>query len=332
MPPGRPRKNKKSNADSKGLPIPSNAPKMPPVKPATVEVKESGLHISASVGACFKTGRVGITSLTIQTNYDGDVKEAVDKLSKLCLSEWNRLESNGLTQIINDTHYESQIASAVSQNSSTAAGKVNTEYDNSSDEPVSTVSDFSSDITEQFGEDFDLSEFDSEVQDVSTVKDAEQVLDSIEKNEQQKLEEESGFGGKTEDQNPAPDVDPIVDGFDPDDVLKVEELAETPEITEEIIEEPGVDEYGDVVHEDINEDPAEVLGFAGAEEPDFKVPEEDNEENEINVLTVFDLTPEQQIEELKKRKVTEINGVPLDKVPSPDIILALDSILSKETE
>lgn len=286
---------------------------MPPIN-AIVEVQRSPLHVSASVGACFKTGRVGITSLSIQVEYEKDVLSAVDDLAERCLEEWDRLAKKGLTQIVPDTYY-GDLQQKSTKTKCTVAETPTPELD---------------DIEAEFDAG-NLEEVDS-VQNVSTVEDGVAALDEIEKtaeiNKAKKFDADNPVEIPTEDE-----FDALAAEFE-DDVSMNAVVDDAPNITEEI-EEPVLDANGEPELESDKLEAEAILGFEGAEEEGFDVgpdgaTEEGLEENGPNMICVFDLSPEEQREELKKRNITEVNGVPVDEAPEPDIVIALDEALEKE--
>lgn len=257
-----------------------------------VEYKQAPLHIAASIGACFKTGRVGITSLSIQREYDGDVGKGVDELVKCCQDEWSRLEKKGLTQIVPDTYYAEQVN------------------------------------TKEIGDEKKA----KLVEDVETIEDAEEVLKSLEVENEQKEDPTNQINVEELDgEEPVeiPKGDDLLDDFD----SLVDDFEASLDDVELAVEEETVDpkfnENDEPIEEKESLEACEVLGFDGDDEENIDL-SNDGEELELadnSVLCVFDLSPEQQLEELKKRGVSEIDGVPIEKASEPDIVMALDNLL-----
>lgn len=334
MPRGRPKGVKNKNNQTKPEPQTKTKPKeeqkmpeqvgkvtLPSVNTTRIEVQRSPLHVSASVGACFKTGRVGITSLSIQVEYEGDVTTAVDDVAQICNDEWERLQRKGLTQIVPDTYYEMKQGNSSAESSDKVEDDI-PDFDAS--EPVAKP------IEEEFN-DVDLEPIDSTVQDVSTVADGEAALDEIQKTEDE-------FNAAEPIETPPADIGDQFDALagEWEDDLSLDTVEDdAPNITEEVVE-PEFNEAGEPLDESEKLDPIDKLGFDGADQDgfdvDLEVPEEKLEETNGKLLCVFDLSPDEQRAELTKRGVTEINGVPLDKADEPDILMTLDGMLEEEAE
>jgi len=330
--PGRPKGSKNKTTATETVGNTTFAAKQLPLVIQKIEVQRSPLHVSASVGVCFKTGRVGITSLSIQCEYEGDVTSGVDNIANLCLKEWDRLAKEGITRNVPDTYYGDLQKKA--------------EEAHSNDKPKPPIS--SKDTEKETELDFDIGNFDENqfetvdntLQNVSTVADGEAALKEIE--ETAEINEAKQF--KADEPVDIPnldDFDVLAMEFEDDKQLtvKAKEVAETLNITEEVVE-PEVNADGDLKFKDRNVDAAETLGFDNDDFDGFDVAanevsaetEEKLEKNEPSMLCVFDLSTEQQRAELIKRGITEINGVPVAEAPEPEIIVVLDEALAKEQE
>ena len=315
-----------------------------------IEVLSSPLHVSASVGACFKTGRVGITSLSVQVEYLGEVSEGVDHVAEISMAEWKRLANKGLTQIVPDTYYEGLQKPQKTGGSKSSLSKSVTPPPQST-EPAPAESDM--------GDEFDV-DFDAGVQDVGTVKDAEKALDEIDN----AVKENEKFEGEDPVETAAADEfedDEFAD-FDDDVSLEATE-EEAPNIveekvTEELEEFDDGDEFDEQLQEGENfddemdedgeptlpsdkEELGEKLGInevVNEDEFDEKADEfGDDKDDPANLIDddeiyAWDLEKPALIEELTKRNITAIDGTPLVDVPEPELIIALNESLEGAKE
>jgi hypothetical protein len=267
----------------------------------TPEVKAQPLNISASIGACFKTGRVGITSLSIQTNYTGCVSAAVDELTQKCFDEWHRLEDEGKTQTLPDTVSHSHASTQPSQTTTPAV--------------------------EELESDLELPEEVDGVQAYDTVKDGEAALKNIEDNELEKNAEldadlEDDLEGAEEFEDDLDDLEAGLDDGEELDGGAVDVDAEEVVDEEHDIEEP----------QEMDNDMTDALGI---EDEDLE-PEEDEVENleengsDDDSVDIWDMDKKQLVTALKDRDITEINGKPVEECDDSELIIKLSDELDGE--